>query len=452
MPLCLDERPMDSPPLNILYLHVHDMGRYCGPYGYALETPNMQKLAERGIVFRDAHCAGPTCSPSRAALLTGQCPHLCGMLGLAHRGWRLRDYGRHVVHMLHRRGYRSALCGVQHICNPPYGDPSREIGYDEVLGLSHDGPATAERAAEWLVGVGNARQPWFFSVGFVDTHRDFAEPEAQTHPAEDWRYTRPPAPLPDTPQCRHDMAAYAAEARRTDEHFGRVLDALSASGQESNTLVICTTDHGIAFPMMKCNLTHHGTGVALIMAGPAGFEGGQVCDALVSHLDIYPTICELTGADKPNWIEGRSLMPLVRGETDEINEQVFAEVSWHAGYEPMRSVRTKRHNYVRRFGDGNAVLANCDDSASKDACLAAGWAERRQPAEELYDLILDSNEASNVAEDPRYAEVLADMRGRLDGWMERTEDPLLQGPIAAQRGFVVCPQGASSPGETCVVE
>src|SRR5437588_11794408 len=111
---------------NILYLHSHDTGRYIEPYGHDVPAPNLQKLAREGMLFRQAFDAAPTCSPSRAALLTGHCPHSNGMFGLAHRGFVLNDYKQHVLHTLRPAGYYSALFGVQHIAKDP-----TTIGYDK---------------------------------------------------------------------------------------------------------------------------------------------------------------------------------------------------------------------------------------------------------------------------------------------------------------------------------
>ena len=105
------------PRPNILYIHSHDTGRYISPYGHAVPTPNLQNLAEAGVLFRRAYCAAPTCSPSRAALLTGQSPHSAGMLGLANRGFQLGDFRQHIIHTLKGAGYTSALAGIQHV-NP----------------------------------------------------------------------------------------------------------------------------------------------------------------------------------------------------------------------------------------------------------------------------------------------------------------------------------------------
>src|SRR5690606_25386251 len=104
---------LDRP--NIVYFHSHDTGRYIRPYGHALDTPNYQRLAEEGLLFRQAYPSAPTCSPSRAGLLTGQTPHAAGMLGLAHRGFRLNDPTRHLATTLRDAGYSTTLAGVQHV-------------------------------------------------------------------------------------------------------------------------------------------------------------------------------------------------------------------------------------------------------------------------------------------------------------------------------------------------
>src|SRR5579884_4288160 len=106
---------MDVDRPNILYMHSHDTGRYVQPYGYAIPTPNIQRLAEEGVLFRRAFCTAPTCSPSRASLLTGQYAHCCGMLGLVNRGFELAHPERHLAHTLRAAGYRTILMGVQHV-------------------------------------------------------------------------------------------------------------------------------------------------------------------------------------------------------------------------------------------------------------------------------------------------------------------------------------------------
>jgi len=424
--------------LNILYIHSHDSGRYLQPYGLPVQTPHIQKLAEEGVLFRQAFCAAPTCSPSRAALLTGQSPHSSGMLGLAHRGFRLNDYRQHLAQVLGAAGCHTTLIGTQHEARDP-----AMIGYHQILALDGGSARDVAPAAARFLREGPS-QPFFLSVGFSETHREFPEPE----PPFDGRYNRAPLPLPDQPEVRRDFAAYQTSARRLDEGVGEVLEALEASGLAGATLVISTTDHGLAFPGMKCNLTSHGTGVSLILRAPRHFAGGRVLDGLVSHIDLFPTLCELAGIARPAWLQGKSLMPLLRGEAREVNEEIFAEVTFHAAEEPQRGVRTQRYQYIRRFDDRQTpVLPNCDDSPSKEVWVKSGWATRPPQAEQLYDLVFDPNEACNLAGRPEMAGVLEEMRARLRRWMETTGDPLLQGRVRAPAGAQLNDPDRYSPSE-----
>ena len=423
---------------NILYLHTHDIGKYVQPYGYAVPTPHIQALAEEGVLFRRAFCANPTCAASRSTLLTGMVPHNNGMTGLAHRGWSLNDYGQHIVHTLRGAGYETVLTGVQHVASHQAGEPWKTIGYDKWLGNED----AHERAAEYLASA--PAEPFFLAVGFSDTHREFGP----VTDAGDPRYCKPPDPLPDTPQTREDMARFMTSARAVDDKMGAVLEALARAGLDENTLVICTTDHGLAFPRMKCTLTDSGTGVMLIMRGPGGFEGGRVVDSLVGHIDIFPTLCELLGIEPPSWLQGVSLMPLIRDESESVRDEIFSEVNYHAAYEPMRAIRTPRWKYIRRYDDRQApVLPNCDDSLSKSLWLEHGWAEMAPDNEMLFDLIFDPNEAHNLVGDPRAQEVLDGLRARLDAWMRETDDPLLRWPVPAPAGAVVNDPDGLSPQE-----
>jgi arylsulfatase A-like enzyme len=499
--------------LNIVYLHCHDAGRYIEPYGHAIPTPHLQQLAEEGVLFRNAFAAAPTCSPSRAALLTGQSPHNAGMLGLAHRGWLMNDYSQHLVHTLKKAGYTTVLCGVQHVVDYRTPRAYRRIGYDEALqptrrrrqqggrprqnllsrgvrrlrrmtrmhpvqrtqarvraqaqlrdlirslrsepgaGLTmrarQIGSQTVARvaarhdrrmayaAAHWLRSRAANEAPFFLSVGFLMPHRPFTPPQPELHPAERSHYLRSPTPLPDLPSVRRDLAAYVATVRTMDTSCGIVLDALAASGLDKNTLVIATTDHGIAFPGMKCTLTDQGLGVYLIMRGPGGFRGGRVIDSMVSHLDLYPTLCELLDLTPPPWLQGTSLMPLLNGETEELHDALFGEVTYHATYEPMRSIRTPQWKYIRRFDNPwhdatRPVLSNIDDGGSKRTWLEHGFGERELPPESLFDLMLDPNEARNMAGDPKYAGIKQELAARLRDWMETTDDPLLNGSVSGR--------------------
>ncbi len=422
---------------NILYIHSHDTGRFTSPYGYDVPTPNLQKLAEEGVVFREAYCAAPTCSPSRASLLTGACPHSNGMLGLAHRGFSLNNYQQHIIHALRREaGYSSALIGLQHIARDP-----KIIGYDhlEVIPGNHVEQVTPA-AVRFLES--KPQQPFFLSVGFEETHRKYRSAASE----DDWRFVEPPAPIPDYPTTRKDMADFHATVRILDWGVGQVLTALEKAGLAENTLVISTTDHGIAFPTMKCNLYDGGMSVHLVMRGPGVFAGGKVCDAMISQIDIFPTICDLLQIPHPEWLEGRSFLPVLRGEAQEVNEAVFSEINYHASYEPKRAVRTRRWKYIRSFGSYmHPVLPNCDDGPSKTLWVENGWARMVNPTEELYDLMFDPNERNNLAEASSHQATLQEMRKRLDAWMVTTKDPLLHGPVKAPSGARITPANEISP-------
>ncbi len=421
---------------NIVYLHSHDTGRYVQPYGHQIPTPNIQRLADQGLLFRQAFCAAPSCSGSRACLLTGQWAHVNGMMGLAHRGWKLVDYNRHILHPLREAGYWSALIGEQHISEDP-----AVLGYDHVVDI---GTNHADSIAPAALQMLRSRppQPFFASIGFFETHREFFQPSS----VRDALYGAPPAHLPDTPATRADMAAFKASARSLDQGVGAVLHGLDEAGIADETLVVLTTDHGLPFPGAKATLTDRGLGVLLIVRGPGGFHKGHVTDSLTSQVDLYPTLLEVAGAPRADGLHGQSLLGLVRGEVDSVRGELFAELTYHAAYDPQRAVRTSRHKLIRNYGERlEPVLPNVDDGPSKDLLVAAGWGRQRRPRVELYDLVMDPLEMRNLAPRPEFADILENLDGRLRMWMETTNDPLLAGDVPAPEGALLNdPAGVSA--------
>ncbi len=417
---------------NIIYMHSHDTGRFIQPHGYAVPTPRLQEFAENGTFFRNNFCITPCCSASRAAFLTGSYPHANGMLGLAHRGWSLIDYKQHMIHTLHEQGYVSALAGVQHVANFRNGEAHKIIGYKERLDFDNtteDADAAAVRFLER-----EHADPFFLAVGFVATHRGFLPATEKDDP----RYVAVPPFLPDTKENRQDMADYHASARYLDTAMGRVLDAVKKNGLSDNTIIIITTDHGIPFPYAKCNLTDHGLGVMLMVQG-ADFPAGKCVDAMVTHMDMFPTICEILKIQKPEWLHGKSLLPLLQDRVEEIHDYCFGEVTYHAAYEPMRSIRSKRYKLIKRFNKDwmRVPLPNCDAGYSKETWVNAGWGDMRLHEVELYDLVFDPNERQNLAQDPAHQATRDAMLARLDEEMRSTHDPLFTGPVAAPRGALV---------------
>lgn len=424
--------------MNILYIHTHDSGRMFSPYGYAVPTPNIQNLADEGYTFRQAFCANPTCSPSRAAMLTGQYAHSCDLLALTHRGFFMPDHSHHLSNYLASQGYETVLSGVQHEAR------IEMLGYEKVLHteayhqeegfhFTVSDRASARQAADFLRQRTDER-PFFLSVGFVHTNRHYPPADMDINP----NHLRPPEGMPDTNLHRKDMAGLATALCVVDNCVGEVLEALKDAGYDKNTLVMFTTDHGIAYPQRKCTLNDGGIGIALIMRIPGMEKVGKHVDALVSQVDVFPTLCDLAGVTPPAWLEGVSLRPLLEGTADSVRDQVFAEVNYHAAYEPIRCVRTERYKYIRYYDETQStpVPANIDDGIAKTYVDEQGYLQQKVAREQLYDLALDPFERVNLIDDPAMAAITADLKAKLRNWQEETKDPLLNDT------FVPMPAGA----------
>lgn len=418
--------------MNIIYIHTHDTGRYTQPYGYGVDTPHLMKFANEGTLFRNAYCAGPTCSPSRAGLLTGMAPHSCGMLGLSHRGFELNDYSKHLVQFLNQLGYETTLCGVQH-------EARREelIGYKRIL---HKEQYTLDNFKQWDMTNANLaadyireskEKPFFLSFGMVNTHRPFKQIDEDVNPD----YVIPPFPILDNDVNRKDMAAYYSSVRVVDHCVGIVMKAIEEMGIRDNTLIIFTTDHGIAFPRMKCNLYDTGIGVSLIMDFPHNKKKGNAIDALVSHLDIYPTICELLDVGSPDWIQGESMLPLFTGEQAEIRHNIFSEVNFHASYDPMRCVRTERYKLIKIFSThGRFVHLGGDGGIAEKFIIQHGGYDFKRDEEMLFDLYLDPLERVNYVKEESYQSIYKKLSEDLEKWMIATDDPLIHGDVLPPEG------------------
>ena len=196
--------------------------------------------------------------------------------------------------------------------------------------------------------------------------------------------------FPTPPRTRQDMAAFKASARSLDQGIGAVLNALHtldlrrahADHLHHRPRARLPRRQGDALrPRHRRDADH---------ARPRGFTGGKVIDALVSHLDVYPTICELAGIEPPAWLEGTSLMPLVRGERAQIHDEIFTEMTYHAAYQPQRAIRTERWKYIRRFERRPAAGARQLRRLGQQgpAGRARVGARAAATAEELYDLVL----------------------------------------------------------------
>ena len=441
---------------NIVLIEPEDCGRDFAPYGHPAPSPNIDRLADEGMMFRQAFAESPMCSPSRAAMLTGTPSHENGMFTVSHRGFDLHRPERHLAGWLARRGYETVLAGQQHEShNDARGlsraeDATVTLGYTRVLepepaeedqrvvhGRTRADFANSRAAAAFLREPRDT--PFFLSVGLWNAHRHFSDPrEAGVNPDR----VRPPATVPDNAASREDAAGYHALLGYVDRCVGMILDALRESGRIEDTLVVFTVDHGAPFRAMKTTLYDTGIGVALILRFPEGHGRGTASDALVSHLDLFPTLCDYLGLDPPEWLRGHSLMPVVRGETEEVNDAIFAGHNYATGaldrYDLKRCVRTRRYKYLWLMpdplhpGEGEDDLG--PDSGARNE-PAKGWAnhERRLAGlgdgEALFDLELDPMERVNVAEHPAYASVRQTLARRLRDYLERTGDPALRGEV-----------------------
>jgi len=244
-----------------------------------------------------------------------------------------------------------------------------------------------------------------------------------------------PAYLPAGPEAVAELTELHGATAEMDAAAGRVLAALDRSGRAEKALVIFTTDHGLAMPRAKCTLYDPGLEVALIVRWPGGGFSGELAKAeLVSNIDVLPTLLEAVGADIPVGVQGRSLLPLLRGGAYEPRDAIFAEKTFHSYYDPMRCIRTKRHKFIRNFETAFAVEVPGD--IQRGAIFRADpsrYSADRTSLVELYDLDSDPLEEHNLAGIQGVEEVERQLSGQLWDWMRETKDPLLDGPISSPR-------------------
>lgn len=428
---------------NVVLIHCHDLGRFVGTYGVdTVRTPHLDALAAEGVVFDRAFAAAPQCSPARAALFTGTYPQRNGVLGLTHApfNWDMINPSDHVANHLRDCGYRTSLVGVQHESKvlPDYVVASR-LGFDHVqTGGMAD--VVADRAIAQLSLLAAAPEPFYLQVGMYEPHRIPSERDRpgvmgfvgdHIEPDSSLGITIPDYLHPDQ-SAREELAELQGAVSFMDSQVGRVLSEIDALGLTESTLVIFTTDHGLALPRAKCSLYDPGLEVALIMRAPFrdGWSGRRIA-GLVGHVDVRPTVLELIGQQPEIDKDGASLVPVV--EDDALAaEYVFGQMTYHTYYDPKRSVRSERHKLIVNFSSAPLPM---DPSQS--------WAPRTMPREiyehgmqtcpplELYDLTSDPGETGNLAGDPAYAATLAMLGGALLKWLRDVDDPLITAAVTS---------------------
>jgi len=434
---------------NILLIVADDQGYDLSCCGGKVKTPVLDDLAARGTLFTQGYATVSSCSSSRSTLYTGLYSHTNGMYGLAHdvHNFSLLDDVKTLPWMLKQAGYATALVGKKHV------KPDGLLPYDVWLAPEQSGirdvAFMAHEAGRWMGARGDA--PFFLTVGYSDPHRDAVNfgntrewPEVKREIYSPSRVLIP-SHLPDLPGVRADLAQYYESVSRLDAGVGILLRELRQSGHEDDTLIIYLSDNGRPFPGAKDNLYEPGLHLPLIIYSPEQRSRQVQSRALVSWIDVAPTILDWAGvAVAANYVyaplPGRSLLPIL-GETNPPGfDRVFATHSFHEinQYYPMRSIRTRRYSYFLNLEPTLAV------PVASDVQLSPSWkaitntpgarlgkrtldAFAHRPPEELYDLAADPDEVVNLAGDPEHATVLADLRIQVRDWRAATHDPWLPG-------------------------
>jgi len=440
---------------NVLMIVADDMNWDTpGCFGGAAPeiTPRIDRLAAEGIRFSHAYVNASVCTPSRSVILTGLYPQNNGAEGFQ----RIRPGTVTLPAVLNKAGY---LCGI-------IGKPLRQqelfrwsvtyrwkgTGDEDRWGRD---PGVYRRFAGKLFAMAKASgQPFFLMANSHDPHRPFAggkatrrhderAPSSRTFRAEEVRI---PGFLPDLPAVRKELAAYCTSVRRLDDMVGGVLDELAKAQLVDNTIVIFLSDNGMPFPSAKFNCYVDSMRSPWIVRWPGQIKKGAIDRThMVSAVDLQPTILEAVGLPPNQPSDGRSFLPLLRGQPQSNRDCVFTQFYHIHGSDalPMRSVLTRESAYVfnpwssgkRRFRRlGGAAFGAMQKAARTDAAMAARIRHLVfRTVEEFYDLRTDPNCLVNLLKDGRSSKTPKDKRqeqidlhrGKLREWMVRVKDPAL---------------------------
>jgi N-sulfoglucosamine sulfohydrolase len=427
---------------SILFALADDWGWPHAPaYGdKVVKTPTFDRVCREGVCFTQAYCTSPSCTPSRASMLTGQ------------QFYRLEESGN--------------LWSTLDKKFPVYADVLEAAGY--VVGLTGKGWGPGEvkaggrtrnpagpnfrNFADFLKTVPDGKG-FCFWFGSRDPHRPYVKGSgaADGLKAED---VQVPPFLPDSPEVRSDILDYYFEVQRYDRDVGNLLALLEKAGRLDNTLVVMTGDNGMPFPRCKTNLYDLGCHQPLGVRWPGGAKGGRVVDDYISFQDFAPTFLEAAGVSGLPDATGRSFLDILTsqksGQVDPKRDRVIVGRERHhggarpgrLGY-PMRATRTREFSYVRNFrpdrwpaGDPEGY-ADIDPGPTRQymmdhrhdpkAAPLFKLSFEKRPAEELYDLKKDPYELNNVADSPQYAEAKRKLSEELTKYLTDTKDPRILG-------------------------
>lgn len=422
--------------LNLVLITGDDLGPQLGCYGdRQARTPHLDQLAADGVRFSHGWVTQASCSPSRSSMFTGLYPHQNGQLGLSHRGYSMRPGWPTLPQVLQAAGYRTGVVGKIHVA------PEKDLPFDLKLTNAQRTNDVAAVAGDVRKFVGEAgAQPFFLMVNFVDPHRPFHQQikdlPATPHTAED---TTPFGFLGlDTPKVRTEVAGYYNGAERVDHGVGLVRAALREAGRADDTVILFIGDHGPPFTRGKTTCNEAALRIPYLVYWPDRQRAGTVRDELVSTVDILPTFCEAAGIATPEDIQGRSLAPLLQGDTSGAREYLAGEYNAHGpkNWFPRRAITDGRYKLIL-----NLLRDRPNPVLGVDGCVA--WSEsqlpqydgtairevydrhRYPPREEFFDLQADPYEFVNLADSPAHQGELSRLGLALGRWREATADPLL---------------------------
>ncbi len=396
--------------------------RDIGCYGGQAHTPNINKLASEGMRFTQCFQSAPMCSPTRHNIYTGLYPVKSG----AYPNHTFAKEGtKSVVHYLKPLGYRVALSGKKHI-NPP-----------EVFPFEYSGKGNNpdfEALDKFIFECKESGTPFCLFACSNEPHSPWNKGDASRY---DTAKLKLPPYFVDTAETRENMTRYLAEITYYDWQVGQALALLDKYALADNTLVIVVSEQGSSFPFGKWTCYDTGLQSAFIARWPGKIEPGTVSDAMIEYLDVLPTYIEAAGGTPEAVLDGKSLLPVLTGETKEHKEYVFGEMTTRginngSDYFGIRSIRSRKFKYVWNFTPEIQFRNACTNSSifkswrqkaetDTDAAEKIRRYEHR-PGEELYDITKDPYEWNNLAENPQYATVKVRMRRRLLDWMKAMGD------------------------------
>lgn len=424
--------------LNVLLIVSEDMGPHLGCYGDAtVPTPNLDTLAKEGICFKNAFVTQASCSPSRSSILTGLFPHQNGQTGLAGSGYSMHPGIQTLPTLLRNIGYKTGLVGKLHV------SPDDAFSFNYRSTLKHTNSRNihmvADKAEHFFKETHG--KPFFLMVNYFDAHRPFMN-SFDGYPEKPVSYNKI-HPLNflglDTEDLRKETAGYYNGISRVDTGVGQLLEKLNQYRYKDNTLVIFIGDHGPAFDRAKCSCYEAGLHVPLIIRWPGNSLPGKVSEALISTVDIVPTVLDAVGANLSMPVAGKSLLPLLQNHVSPWRKYLFAEYTSHYSdrhYFPRRSIRDNRYKLILNLQHNrrNPVLGTDGCSAwkaSRNPDLKKTFIRqvydryKRPPEIELYDLLEDPCEFENIANKPHVQKIRKRLLENVQQWRINTGDPLL---------------------------